>query len=56
MSSYKVVLLAIAIFAVYYGCVWLFNHSGYPFVAIIIAILFTTFLGTEAYKKLKDKF
>jgi len=43
----KIVIVLILILATFYGCAWLFNHSGYPFIAIIIWILFLAVLFSK---------
>jgi hypothetical protein len=49
----KITLHILGVLAIYYGFTWIFNHSGYPFAAIIGAILFTAFLIQKLYKSIE---
>ena len=56
MKTVKIALAFIVIAAVYMSCGWLFNHSGFPFIAIIAVILITALVlsknSLKFFKKL----
>lgn len=48
----KTTIKVLLVLAVYYGLMYMFNHSGYPFAAVIGAVLFTAYIGIEIFKKI----
>lgn len=51
-----IAIVIIGIAALFMGCGWLFNHSGFPFLAIIAVIILLAILfskpGIKYFKKL----